>query len=257
MTAFYGVKLPTAFMLGTAQYPSPAILGAAFRESAASVATVSVRREASGAQAGEGFWRLIRDLGVHVLPNTAGCYSPSEAITTAKMARELFETDWIKLEVIGHSDSLQPDPFGLVEAAASLSRDGFKVFPYTTEDLVLADRLLDAGCEVLMPWGAPIGTGLGLVNPYGLRSLRAQYPDVPMVIDAGLGLPSQAAQAMEMGFDALLLNTAVAKAGDPVAMAVAFAKAIEAGKLARNADPMEPRDMAAPSTPLIGKAFLQ
>ena len=185
MTAFYGVELPTAFMLGTAQYPSPAILGAAFRESAASVATVSVRREAAGAQAGEGFWRLIRDLGVHVLPNTAGCHSSSEAITTAKMARELFETDWIKLEVIGHSDSLQPDPFGLVEAAASLCRDGFKVFPYTTEDLVLADRLLDAGCEVLMPWGAPIGTGLGLVNPYGLRSLRAQYPDVPMVVDAG------------------------------------------------------------------------
>lgn len=243
-------------MLGTAQFPSPAILASAFRQSTASVATVSVRREAAGANAGEGFWRLVRDLGVDILPNTAGCYSASEAVTTAKMARELFETDWIKLEVIGHSDSLQPDPFGLVEAAATLCRDGFKVFPYTTEDLVLADRLLDAGCEVLMPWGAPIGTGLGLLNPYGLRSLRAHYPDVPMIIDAGIGLPSQAAQAMEMGFDAVLLNTAVAKAGDPIGMATAFAKAVEAGKLACNAEPIEPRDMATASTPLIGKAFL-
>jgi thiazole synthase len=257
MTSFYGVCLPSAFMLGTSQYPSPAILAEAFRKSAASVATVSVRREAAGAHAGEGFWSLVRDLGVLVLPNTAGCYSASEAITTAKMARELFETDWIKLEVIGHSDSLQPDPFGLVDAAAKLCRDGFKVFPYTTEDLVLADRLLDVGCEVLMPWGSPIGTGLGLLNPYGLRSLRAHYPDVPMVIDAGIGLPSQATQAMEMGFDAILLNTAVAKAGDPVLMATAFSRAIEAGKLARDADPMEPRDMATPSTPVIGKAFLQ
>lgn len=256
MTKFYGVELASRFMLGTAQYPSPAILADAFRQSGASVATVSVRRESSGERAGEGFWRLIRELDVRILPNTAGCHSASEAVTTAKMARELFETDWIKLEVIGHSDSLQPDPFGLVEAAAELCRDGFKVFPYTTEDLVLADRLLNLGCEVLMPWGAPIGTGLGLVNIYGLRSLRAQFPDVPIVIDAGLGLPSQAAQAMEMGFDAVLLNTAVAKAGDPVAMATAFAGAIAAGKLARDADPMEPRDMAAPSTPLIGKAFL-
>ncbi len=244
-------------MLGTAQYPSPAILAAAFQQSAASVATVSVRRESAGERAGEGFWKLIRELNVQILPNTAGCHSAAEAVTTAKMARELFETDWIKLEVIGHTDSLQPDPFGLVDAAQTLCRDGFKVFPYTTEDLVLADRLLDAGCEVLMPWGAPIGSGLGLVNKYGLRSLRAQFADVPMVIDAGLGVPSQAAEAMEMGFDAVLLNTAVARAGDPVAMAVAFAKAIEAGKTARSADPMEPRDMAAPSTPLIGKAFLQ
>ena len=131
------------------------------------------------------------------------------------------------------------------------------MFPYTTEDIVLADRLLDAGCEVLMPWGAPIGTGLGIINRYGLESLRAQYPDVPMVIDAGLGLPSQAADVMEMGYDAVLLNTAVAKAGDPAAMAEAFGMAVTAGQMASVADPMEPRDMAAPSTPLIGKAFLE
>ena len=145
----------------------------------------------------------------------------------------------------------------MVTAARQLSQDGFKVFPYTTEDIVLADRLLDAGCEVLMPWGAPIGTGLGIINRYGLESLRAQYPDVPMVIDAGLGLPSQAADVMEMGYDAVLLNTAVAKAGDPAAMAEAFGMAVTAGQMARIADPMEPRDMAAPSTPLIGKAFLE
>ena len=174
----------------------------------------------------------------------------------ARLAREALHTDWIKLEVIGHPDTLQPDPFGLVEAARILTDEGFKVFPYTTEDGVLAGRLLDAGCEVLMPWGAPIGTGRGLSNPYGLRTLRAQFTDVPMVIDAGLGLPSHAAQAMEMGFDAVLLNTAVAKAGDPAAMAEGFARALEAGRLAFEADPMEPRDMAAPSTPVIGMAVL-
>ena len=218
---------------------------------------MSVRREAGADRAGAAFWDLVAQLGVRVLPNTAGCHSVREAVTTAQMARELFETKWIKLEVIGHADTLQPDPFGLVEAARILTDEGFEVFPYTTEDLVLAERLLEVGCKVLMPWGAPIGTGLGLTNIYGLRTLRAQFPDVPMVVDAGLGLPSQAAQAMEMGFDAVLLNTAVARAGDPAGMAEGFARAVEAGRLAYEADPMEPRDMAAPSTPLIGKAFLE
>ena len=256
MVSFYGTELASRFMLGTALYPSPAILAEAFRASGAGIATVSVRREAGGGSAGGDFWAMIKDLGVKVLPNTAGCYSVKEAVTTAQMAREIFGTPWIKLEVIGHADTLQPDPFGLVEAARILTDEGFQVFPYTTEDVVLAERLLEAGCEVLMPWGAPIGTGLGLTNPYGLRTLRAQFPDVPLVVDAGLGLPSQAAQAMEMGYDAVLLNTAVAKAGDPVRMAQGFARAIEAGRLAYEADPMEPRDMAAPSTPVLGKAFL-
>ncbi|SDE36551.1 thiazole synthase [Paracoccus isoporae] len=255
MPVFYGTEIASALMLGTAQYPSPADLAEAFRRSGAGIATVSLRREAAGGD-GSGFWDIIRRLGVRVLPNTAGCYSAAEAVTTAQMAREMFDTDWIKLEVIGHADTLQPDPFGLVEAAAILSADGFRVFPYTTEDGILAARLLEAGCEVLMPWGAPIGTGRGLNNIYGLRTLRAQFPDVPMVIDAGLGLPSQAAQAIEMGFDAVLLNTAVARAGDPPAMAEAFARAVEAGRMARAADPMEPRDMAAPSTPQIGLAML-
>jgi len=257
MSDFYGTTLPNGLMLGTAQYPSPAILADAFKRSGAGVATVSLRRESGQDRAGQDFWQLIRQLGVHILPNTAGCHSVKEAVTTAHMAREVFDTRWIKLEVIGEEDTLQPDVFGLVEAARILSEDGFQVFPYTTEDLVVADRLLHAGCEVLMPWGAPIGSGLGLNNVFGLRAMRAHFPDVPLVIDAGLGLPSHAAAAMEMGFDAVLLNTAVAKAGDPAAMAEAFARAIRAGHLAHAADPMGPRDMAAPSTPVIGKAFLE
>lgn len=255
MPAFYGREIASRLLLGTAQYPSPAVLAEAFRRSCAGVATVSVRREAGGGQAGQDFWALIRALGVALLPNTAGCYSAREAVTTAQMARELFDTPWIKLEVIGHADTLQPDPFGLVEAARALAEDGFEVFPYCTEDLVLCEKLVEAGCRVLMPWGAPIGTGLGLNNVYGLRALRAHFPDIPLVVDAGLGLPSQAAQAMELGYDAVLLNTAVARAGDPAAMAEGFARAVEAGALAAAADPMEPRDMAAPSTPLPGRPF--
>lgn len=250
---FYGVPLESPLMLGTAQYPSPAVMEAAFRASGASVATVSLRREAGQGQA---FGAIIRALGVRVLPNTAGCHSAREAITTACMAREIFETDWIKLEVIGHADTLQPDPFALLEAAEALVAKGFKVFPYTTEDQVLAQRLVDAGCRVLMPWGAPIGSGLGLNNRYGLRVLRQAFPDVALVVDAGLGLPSHAAAAMELGYDAVLLNTAVAQAGDPVAMARAFGLAARAGALAAQADPMEPREMASPSTPLMGKAWL-
>ena len=253
MPRFYGTEVESALLLGTAQYPSPAILAAAFGQSGAGIATVSLRRESGG---GQDFWALVQGLGVRILPNTAGCHTVREAVTTAHMARELFDTPWIKLEVIGHADTLQPDVFALVEAARILIADGFQVFPYCTEDLGVCDRLVEAGCEVLMPWGAPIGSGLGLANPYGLRTLRAQFPDVTLVVDAGIGLPSHAARAMEMGYDAVLLNTAVAKAGDPAAMARAMALAVEAGRAAFRADPMEPRDMAAPSTPLIGKAFL-
>lgn len=252
----YGTEIEVPMMLGTAQYPSPAIMAEAFRTSGAEVATVSLRRESGGGGEGHEFWRLVSGLGVRILPNTAGCHSVKEALTTAAMAREVFGTDWLKLEVIGNPDTLQPDVYGLAEAARLLCEDGFKVFPYTTEDLVVAERLLSAGCEVLMPWAAPIGTGLGLTNEYGLRTLRERLPDVTMIIDAGLGVPSQAARVMEMGFDGILLNTAVAKSGDPAAMAAAFAKAAEAGKLARRAVPIVPRDMAAASTPVIGKAFL-
>lgn len=254
--SFYGVDLTSRLLLGTAQYPSPAILADAVRASRTEIVTVSLRRESSRQGGGQDFWSLVRSLGVRVLPNTAGCYSVKEAVTTAHMAREVFGTPWIKLEVIGEADTLHPDVFGLVEAARILAEDGFEVFPYTTEDLVVAERLVEAGCRVLMPWGAPIGTGKGLNNVFGLRALRGHFPEVPLVVDAGLGLPSHAAAAMELGYDAVLLNTAVAKAGNPVAMAEAFAKAIEAGRAAFLADPMEPRDMAAPSTPMIGRAML-
>jgi thiazole synthase len=217
---------------------------------------VSLRRESSGARAGQDFWSLIRDLGLRVLPNTAGCHSVKEAVTTAHLARDVFATPWIKLEVIGDADTLQPDVFALVEAARILSADGFQVFPYTTEDLIVAEKLLDAGCRVLMPWGAPIGSGRGLNNIYALRTLRAHFREVPLVIDAGIGVPSHAALAMELGFDAVLTNTAVAQAGDPVLMAAALAKAVEAGHAAFRANPMQPRDMAVPSTPVLGKALL-
>lgn len=254
--SFYGVDLSSRLLLGTARYPSPAVLGEAIKASGAEVVTVSVRRESGAGRAGQAFWSLVQETGLRVLPNTAGCHTVKEAVTTAQMARELFDTKWIKLEVIRDDDTLQPDIFGLVEAARVLSDDGFEVFPYTTEDLVVADRLVEAGCRVLMPWGAPIGSARGLNNVYGLRALRAHFPDIPLVVDAGLGVPSHAAAAMELGYDAVLLNTAVAEAGDPVAMAKAFAQAVEAGRLAYAARPMEPRDMAVPSTPVFGKAAL-
>ena len=251
----YGVELSSRLLLGTARYPSPQAMSEAVKASRVSLVTVSVRREQARGNTGARFFDLIKELGVRVLPNTAGCRTPKEAITTAQMARELFDTDWLKLEVIGNDDTLQPDLFGLVEAATALTKDGFKVLPYTTEDLVAAERLLNAGCEVLMPWGAPIGTGRGLANPYALRSIRQYFPSVPLIIDAGIGAPSQAAQAMEMGFDGVLLNTAVAAAADPVRMARAFAAAVEAGRTAYEAGLMEVRDMAVPSTPVAGTPF--
>ncbi len=252
---FYDQEISSRFLIGTALYPSPAIMLDAIKASGSDIVTVSLRRESGKDQAGQSFWSYIKETGAKVLPNTAGCKTVKEAVTTAHMAREIFETPWIKLEVIGEDDSLQPDVFGLVEAARILSEDGFQVFPYTTEDLVVAEKLLAAGCEVLMPWGAPIGSGRGLNNVYGLRSLRAHFPKIPLIVDAGIGLPSHAAAAMELGYDAVLLNTAVAKAGNPVLMAKAFALAIESGHLSFVADPIEKRDMAAPSTPVAGLPF--
>ncbi len=232
MRRFYGVELSSRLMLGTARFPSPAILSQAIRVSATEVATVSLRRESGTDKAGQAFWSIIRDLGVRVLPNTAGCRSVKEAVTTAHMAREVFGTKWLKLEVIGEDDTLQPNVFSLVEAARVLTAEGFEVFPYTTEDLVVAEKLIDAGCQVLMPWGSPIGSGRGLNNIFGLNALRAHFPGIPLVIDAGIGLPSHAAHAMELGYDAVLINTAIARARDPVGMAEAFSAAVEAGLMA-------------------------
>jgi thiazole synthase len=249
----YGKTVTSRLLLGTARYPSPAILAEAVRRSKTEIVTVSLRRETAGGKAGGAFFQLIRDLGVHVLPNTAGCHSAREAVLTAKMAREVFGTNWIKLEVIGHHDTLQPDVFELVEAAKILVTEGFEVFPYTTDDLVVGEKLLAAGCRVLMPWCAPIGSAMGPQNLPALKSMRAEFPDVPLIVDAGIGRPSHATAVMELGYDAVLLNTAVASAGDPAAMAEAFAKAIEAGHMAHEAGMLEPRDMAVPSTPVIGK----
>jgi thiazole synthase len=253
--SLYGVGVASRLLIGTARFSSPQLMTEAVKASRAGVVTVSLRRETARSGTGRRFFDLITELGLRVMPNTAGCRTAKEAVTTAQMARELFGTDWVKLEVIGNDDTLQPDLFGLVDAATTLSRDGFKVFPYTTEDLIAAERLVAAGCQVLMPWAAPIGTGRGLANRYALKTLREYFPDVPLIIDAGIGAPSHAAEAMEMGYDAVMLNTAVATAADPVRMARAFAGAIEAGRLAYEAGLMQMRDMAAPSTPVAGTPF--
>ncbi|MCB1049148.1 MAG: thiazole synthase [Acidobacteria bacterium] len=242
-------------LLGTALYPSPQIMMDAIQASGTQIVTVSLRRQAPQQAGGQKFWDLIRSLKVEVLPNTAGCHSVQEAVTTAQMARDLFETNWVKLEVIGDEYNLQPDPFGLVEAARTLVQQGFEVFPYCTDDLVVCQRLLGVGCRILMPWGSPIGTGLGILNLYQARVLRERLENVPLILDAGVGKPSHAAQAMELGYDGVLLNTAVAQSQDPVAMARAFAMAIDAGRVAHQAGLIPARDLAKPSTPVTGTPF--
>ncbi|MFZ3368763.1 MAG: thiazole synthase [Candidatus Sulfotelmatobacter sp.] len=253
----FGQRFTSRLLLGTARYQSPRQLTDAIEAANPAMVTVSVRRQLSGAKdAGKTFWNLLRETRRTILPNTAGCHSAREAVNTACMARELLETNLIKLEVIGDEVNLQPDPFSLVEAATELIELGFQVLPYCTEDWVLCKRLMDAGCEVLMPWAAPIGTGQGPRNPFALRELRQRAPHIPLIIDAGIGLPSQACEVMEWGFDGVLLNTAVSRASDPVRMAVAFSNAVEAGRSAFLAGPMIVQERAVPSTPEIGRPFL-
>lgn len=252
----YGRSFASRLLLGTARYDSPFLLAEAISAADPAMLTVSLRRQLSGSKdSGQSFWNLLRETQRPILPNTAGCLSAREAIKTACMARELFQTDFVKLEVIGDELNLQPDPFGLVEAATELVKLGFKVFPYCTDDLVLCRRLMDAGCEVLMPWAAPIGTGQGPRNAAALRELRQRAPKIPLIIDAGIGLPSHACQVMEWGFDGVLLNTAVSRALDPVRMAGAFAQAISAGRSAFLGGPMAIQEMAVASTPEIGRPF--
>ena len=251
-------------MLGTSRYSSPAVLEASIKLAQPAMLTASLRRQnLSGATAsaepapgetGNSFWDLMGRTGIPMLPNTAGCHSVQEVITTAQMAREVFQTPWIKLELIGDDYTLQPDTLNLVDAASKLINDGFKVLPYCTEDLVLCQRLVDVGCEAVMPWAAPIGTGKGPVNPYAMRLLRERLT-VPMIVDAGLGLPSHACQVMEWGFDGVLLNTAVALAQDPIAMAGAFADAVKAGRSAYLAGAMAEQQSAQASTPVLGTPF--
>jgi thiazole synthase len=251
-----GARLESRFFLGTAGYPSPSILREAITASATQVVTVGLKRQLAGDGRPNDFLKIIRDSGARLLPNTAGCRTAQEAVTLARMARELFDTNWVKLEVVGDEHTLQPDPFELVEAAGTLVREGFEVFPYCTDDLVSCQRLLDVGCRILMPWGAPIGSGQGLLNPFALRTLRARLPDVPLIVDAGIGSPQDAVQAMELGFDGVLLNSAVSQAREPVAMARAFRLAVEAGRIAWEAGIMARQDMAVPSTPVTGRPFV-
>jgi thiazole synthase len=251
----YGESFASRLLLGTSRYPSPQVLETAVQRARPAMITASLRRQGSTAtEAHSGFWELLKKMAVPVLPNTAGCHSPQEVITTAQMAREVFETNWIKLELIGDDYTLQPDTLRLVQTAEHLIKDGFKVLPYCTEDLIVCQRLVDVGCQAVMPWAAPIGTGQGPLNPYAMRLLRERL-SVPLLVDAGLGLPSHACTVMEWGFDGVLLNTAVALAQDPVAMAQAFASAVHAGRQAFLSGAMQPQASAQASTPLVGTPF--
>lgn len=243
-------------LLGTALYPSPDIMQKSIKAAGSEIITVSLKRQVIN-QGGNSFWNYIKGLGCHLLPNTAGCQSAEDAVNVAEMSREVFDTNWIKLEVIGDDYTLQPDPFELVKAAQELVKRNFFVFPYCTEDLILCQKLRDVGCTVLMPWGAPIGSGQGLLNVFALKTLRARMPDITLIIDAGIGLPSHAAQAMELGFDAVLLNSAVALARDPIKMAHSFDLAVKAGRQAFESGTMLARNIASPSTPLIDTPFWQ
>lgn len=251
----YGQTFNSRLLIGSALYPSLETMSQSIQASGAEIVTLSLRRQSPENNGGQVFWQTIKSLGLTLLPNTAGCHSVKEVVNLAKMSRELFETDWIKLELIGDEYSLQPDPIELVKATEILLKDGFKVLPYCTDDLVLCLRLADLGCEVIMPWGAPIGTGQGLLNPYALESIRNRLPDISLIVDAGLGQPSHAAQALELGYDGVLLNSAVAQASDPIQMASAFKHACEAGRLGYLAGRMPEKQVAQPSTPNIGMPF--
>jgi thiazole synthase len=250
-----GKRLESRLLIGSALYPSPALMEASIRASEAQIVTVALRRQVASQGSGDSFWEMIKALHIEVLPNTAGCHSAKEAITTAMMARELFGTNWIKLEVIGDQYNLQPDPFETVKAAKTLIEEGFEVFPYTTDDLVVAKRLADVGCKIIMPWGSMIGSGKGLMNPMHLKAMRKAFPELKLIVDAGIGKPSHATEAMELGYDGVLLNSAVALSQDPVKMATAFKHAIEAGRLAYEAGYMQEREFASPSTPTVGTPF--
>lgn len=257
--SLYGTNLKSRLLIGSALYPSPQVMKQAILASGSQVVTLSLKRQNPAEQAGAKIWQYIQEIVAqvdgHLLPNTAGCKTAKEAVTLAQMSREIFNTEWIKLEVIGDDYNLQPDPIELLSATEQLIKDGFKVLPYCTDDLVLCQRLYDLGCEVIMPWASPIGTGKGLMNPYNLESIRFRLPDATLILDAGIGKPSDACMAMEMGFDGVLLNSAVALADNPVMMAKAFASALQAGEQAYVGGIMEERQTAHPSTPTLDTPF--
>lgn len=245
-----GRTLSSRLLLGTGGLPRPDLIGPILEAAEPALVTVSVRRTSSTASSG--LLSALRERGMSVLPNTAGCLSAREAVLTAELAREALGTDWVKLEVIGDDVSLLPDPVELVAAAGDLVARGFTVLPYTTDDPVLARRLADAGCAAVMPLGSPIGSGLGILNPHAIASVVAAV-DVPVILDAGIGTASDAALALELGCDAVLAATAVTRAADPVSMARALRLAVEAGAAARAAGRIPRRASARSASPLDGR----
>jgi thiazole synthase len=248
-----GRSLHSRLILGTGGFRNLETMAEAARESGAELATVAMRRV--DPRAGGSLLDVLHDAGLEVLPNTAGCFTAREAVATARLAREALETDWVKLEVIGDDRTLLPDPAELLDAAETLVADGFVVLPYTNDDPILARRLEDAGCAAVMPLGSPIGSGMGINNPYNLR-LIVEAASVPVILDAGVGTASDAALALEAGCDAVLLASAISRAADPVAMARAMRKAVEAGYEARQAGRIPRRSYARASSPQEGLAGL-
>lgn len=248
------VHLDSRLILGTGGAPSLAVLERAIDASGTGLVTVALRRVDPGARGS--VLEVLDRTGVRVLPNTAGCFTSIEAVRTAHLAREAFGTDWVKLEVIGDEDTLLPDPVELLDAAARLVADGFVVLPYTSDDPIVARRLVDVGCAAVMPLGAPIGSGLGIRNPHNIELIR-DHVEVPVILDAGLGTASDAALAMELGCDAVLLASAVTRARDPERMARAMRHAVEAGRLAATAGRIPRRWHAQASTTMAGRAALR
>ncbi len=246
-----GRTLRSRLLLGTGGFPSLELLAKSIRASGSELATVALRRV--DPQARGSLLDVLEREGVELLPNTAGCFTARDAVLTAKLAREAFATDWIKLEVIGDEDTLLPDAPELLKAAELLVDDGFVVLPYTTDDPVLARRLVDVGCAAVMPLGAPIGSGMGIRNPYNISLIR-EAVQVPVVLDAGVGTASDATLAMELGCDAVMVASAVSRAQDPVAMAGAMRHAVEAGRLAHGAGRIPRRTYATASSPQAGVA---
>lgn len=240
--------------MGTGQYRSLDMMMRAMQASGAEIVTVAIRRVDLGELSGESTLGVLREGGWFLLPNTAGCFTARDAIMTAELAREALETEWVKLEVIGDDETLLPDTDELLKAAAELVRRGFKVLPYTNDDPIVAKKLRDIGCVAVMPLGSPIGSGMGIRNPYNLRIIREQITDVPVILDAGIGTASDAALAMELGCDAVLLSSAVSAAERPVQMAEAMRYAVDGGRLAYLAGRMPKRLYAKASSPLDGIA---
>jgi thiazole synthase len=253
MLEIAGRQFQSRLILGTGGFRNLAVMAEAADESGAELATVAMRRVDPSARGS--IFDVLSEAGIEVLPNTAGCFTARDAVATAKLAREALETDWVKLEVIGDDRTLLPDPAELLVAAEELVADGFTVLPYMNDDPVLARRLEDAGCAAVMPLGSPIGSGMGINNAYNLR-LIVEAARVPVILDAGIGTASDAVLAMEAGCDGVLLASAISRAADPVAMARAMRKAVEAGYEARVAGRIPRRLYAQASSPEEGLAEL-